>query len=408
MAKAEIIVIGNEITSGHIADTNSRFLAQRLNALGVEVVRIIKIGDHKSMIEGAIKDALNRADLVFTTGGLGPTPDDYTKGVVARMFKKRLILAEDLLERIENRFKSQNKPVPPISAKQALVPKDALILDNPVGMAPGLLLKVDRRQLFLLPGVPIELERIFEDGVRPMLEGAEQDSFTAARIIRTTNISESEIYERIAHYLKAKKSIEVGYLPYHTGVDIKVSTGRSRRLLKTATKEIVTRLRPFVYALDKTNMEQVVGETLRRKGLTLAVAESCTGGLLADTITDVPGSSEYFLGGIIAYDNKIKKEFAGVKEETLKKQGAVSQESALEMGQGIRKHFHADLGLSTSGIAGPGGGSEKKPVGLVYIGIAAPKILEVEEHRFLGNRLMVKEQAVMAALDLVRRTLPKI
>lgn len=408
MAKAEIIVIGDELTSGHIIDTNSRFLARRLNELGVKVLRITKVGDHKSTIESVIKEALNRTDLVFTTGGLGPTPDDYTKGVVAKMFKKRLLLAEDLLERIENRFKSQNKPVPPISTKQALVPKDAIILDNPIGLAPGLLIKSDRRKLFLLPGVPIELERIFEDGVRPLLEEAEEDVPTTSRIIRTTNIAESEIYERIAHYLKAKKSVEVAYLPFHTGVDIKISTGKSRRLLKSATKEIVARLRPFVYALDKTDIEQVVGEALRRKGLTIAVAESCTGGLLADTITDVPGSSDYFLGGIIVYDNKIKKELGGVKEETLKKFGAVSKETAIELAQGARKHFHADLAVATTGIAGPGGGTEKKPVGLVYTGIAAPKIMEVEEHRFFGNRLMIKEQAVMATLDLVRRTLPKL
>lgn len=407
MPACEVLIIGNEIITGRIADTNSNFIARKLFELGINLTRITTINDKKEIIEAGLKEALKRSDLIFTSGGLGPTPDDNTTAVAAKLLNRRLNLDESLLTRLEKYFAKLKKTMPESLTRQALVPQGAIVLENPAGMAPGLILKQENKALILLPGVPIELEKIFVTGVVPYLDCLGQFAAPpqAARTIRTTNIAEAEIFEKISRYFTHHKTVEIAYLPQPSGVDIVISTEKDKKLLAACEKEIVSRLTPYVYGFNSTNLEEIVGQILRKEDLTLATAESWTAGLVVDRITNVPGSSEYFIGGVVAYSNDIKKLICGVKQETLKKFGAVSKETVIEMAAGIKEHFKTNVGLSISGITGPTGGTAEKPVGLVYLGIATKRGTKFEERMFSGNRRMIKEQSAMAALDLLRRTL---
>lgn len=405
MTNCELLIIGQEIITGRIIDTNSAFLAKKLFTLGIALTRITTISDEKEIIETSLKETLNRSDLVITSGGLGPTPDDKTMAVAAKIFKARLILDDSLLAQIEKYYSRINKKMPEALTRQALVPQGAIVLENPIGIAPGLILKQGNKVLILLPGVPLELEKIFVTGVIPYLETSFSLNPIFTRTIRTTNITEAEIFEKISRCFAHNKAVAVAYLPQTCGVDIVIWTDKDKKLLTACEKEVVLILKPYVYGFDTTNIEEVVGQILKKQDLTLATAESCTAGLVADRITNVPGSSEYFVGGVVAYSNNIKKLVCGVKHETLKKFGAVSKETVIEMAIGIRENYKTDIGLSVSGICGPSGGTKEKPVGLVYLGIALRGAVKYEERIFSGNRRLIKEQSAMAALDLLRRTL---
>jgi nicotinamide-nucleotide amidase len=405
MPNCEVLIIGQEIITGRILDTNSAFLAKKLFALGISLSRITTISDEKEVIETSLAEALNRSDLVLTAGGLGPTPDDNTMAVTAKITKTRLILDESLLAQIEKYYHRLNKKMPESETRQALVPQGAIVLENPIGIAPGIILKQKNKVLILLPGEPLELEKIFVTGVIPYLETSFSLNPIFTRTIRTTNITESEIFERISRIFLHNKAIKVSYLPQPSGVDIVIWTDKDKKLLTACEKEVVLILKPYVYGFDTTSIEEAVGQALKKRGLTLATAESCTAGLVADRITNVPGSSEYFIGGVVAYSNNIKKLVCGVRPETLKKFGAVSKETAIEMATGIKENYKTDIGLSVTGICGPTGGTKEKPVGLVYFGIATKSGVKYEERIFSGNRRLIKEQSAMAALDLLRRTL---
>lgn len=405
---AELLILGDEIITGKVTDTNSRFLAKKLFELGCNLTRTTILGDSKETIEVGLKEALSRCDLVFTAGGLGPGPNDNTVSVVAKILNRRLDLDEGLLKQIENYFVKLNKKMPETAIREALIPQGAIIIENPSGTAPGLILKQNGKTLILLPGTPIELEKIFLTGVIPYLETSYLLTPIFSRTVRTTNLTESEIYEKISSYSVHHKTLKITYLPQLTGVDIMLWTDKDKKILTASEKEIVLRLKPYVYGFDTTSMEETVSQLLKKKNLTLATAESCTAGLVADRITNVLGSSEYFIGGVVAYSNEVKKLICGVKQETLKRYGAVSKETALEMANGIKQCYKTDIGLSVTGIAGPSGATKGKPVGLVYLGIAAKFItggLQYEERIFSGNRRMIKEQASFAALDFLRRTL---
>ena len=401
MLTCEVLIIGNEIITGRIADTNSSFIARKLFELGINLTRITTINDKKEIIEAGLQEALNHSDLIFTSGGLGPTPDDNTTAVAAKIFNRRLILDESLLEQLEKYFKKINKTMPESLTRQALVPQGAIVLENPVGMAPGLILKNENKGIILLPGVPIELEKIFVTGVIPYLETSYRLKPIFSRTIRTTNITEAEIFEKISRYFTRHKSVEIAYLPQHTGVDIVIWTEKDKKVLSACEKEIVSCLKEAVYSFNSTGIEEIVGQILRKKDLTLATAESCTAGLVADRITNVPGSSEYFIGGVVAYSNDIKKLTCGVKQETLKKFGAVSKETVIEMAIGIKEHFKTSVGLSISGVAGPAGGTLEKPVGLTWIGISANLFDQAWKFVFPGDRLAIKEQTAENALILL-------
>ncbi len=403
--KAGIIVIGNEILEGRVLDTNSLYISRRISEIGISPFRIAIVGDKKEMIEEEIKNQLVTCQIVFTCGGLGATPDDLTREALSRAFRRQLLLDEATLKKIEKDYKGKNQPVPEEATKQALYLQGSLLLENSVGISPGMIIQEGEKVVIALPGPVEEMKKIFETGVLPFLETTFPTKPILSVLIRTTGITEAEIMERLAHPKKKFKSCPIQYLPSLLGVDIRISTEKDEALLAEWKKEIVNRLAPYVYGIGNVALEDKVGELLRKRKFTIAVAESCTGGLLANRITNTIGSSDYFLGGVVAYSNEIKKKALGVKEETLKRFGAVSEKTASEMAKGVRERFNAGIGIAITGIAGPTGGTPEKPVGLVYIGLAMVNKVISREFYFSGDRRMIKEQAAQSALDLIRRCL---
>jgi len=411
--KAEIITIGGELLDGSQVDLNASYLGSRLTSLGALVVRISTVPDAVDDIEEATSHALDRADLVITTGGLGVTADDRTKQAVARLFGRKLVLDEDVLERVRATFEARNVPMPEINIAMAMLPEGARSIENQRGTAPGLLFERGDTLLFVLPGVPVELRSMFENFVSPFLEGRGLRRLAQERLIRTTGLAESEIAERIEQLARRLARTDVVYLPSATGVDLKViGSGQTPvEAAKTAEKsqeKIATKLEPYVYARGDESLEKVVGYLLSMGGSTLSVAESCTGGRVGWRLTRVPGSSAYFKGGVIAYSDDLKKRLLGIKAGVLKKHGAVSEDTALAMARGVREKCATDYGLAITGVAGPGGGTETKPVGMVFIAVAAEAGEHVRERRLAGGRGSIRRAACQAALDLLRRLLLNI
>jgi len=408
--KAEIITIGGELLDGSQVDLNAVYLGSRLTSLGAEVVRISSVPDRVDDIEEATSRALDRADLVITTGGLGVTADDRTKHAVARLLGRKLVLDEGVLEKVRARFEARNVPMPEINIAMAMLPEGAHSIENQRGTAPGLLFEKGAALLFVLPGVPVELRSMFENFVSPFLEGKGLRRLAQERLIRTTGLAESEIAERVEQLARRLARTDVVYLPSATGVDLKV-IGRGRTSVeaaKTAEKsqeKIAAKLGPYVYARGDESLEKVVGYLLSMGGSTLSVAESCTGGRVGWRLTRVPGSSDYFKGGVIAYSNDLKQRLLGVKAAVLKKHGAVSEETALMMARGVREKCATDYGLAITGVAGPGGGTEKKPVGMVFVAVAGGAGERVRELRLAGGRGSIRRAACQAALELLRRFL---
>ncbi|MDW8113868.1 MAG: competence/damage-inducible protein A [candidate division WOR-3 bacterium] len=404
MAIAQIIITGSEILSGKIIEKNSYQILKSLTKIGFQIEKISIINDDCQRLKKELEDALSTADVIIISGGLGPTKDDITKETIIKYFSLRTYIDETVLNKIENYYKTQKRPLPEFAIRQALLPKKAIILENPIGFAPGLIIKRGKKIIILLPGVFEELKPILENNVIPFLEDSFDLKPLIYKTIRTVGISESEIMARIEEICRKRfKNIQISYLPSHLGVDIEIS-GKDKKELNLCEKEICASLKEYVYGYENISLEEKVGEILRKRNLTLATAESCSGGLLGSRITDVAGSSDYYIGGVVAYSNEIKKLICKVKEETLKEYGAVSKETAIEMAKGIKSYYQTDIGVSITGVAGPTS-SEKKPVGLVYIGLAYSKKIIVEEHHFLGTRKMIKEQAVQMALNLLRKVL---
>lgn len=411
--KAEIITIGRELLDGSQVDLNASYLGSRLTSLGALVVRISTVPDAVDDIEEATSHALDRADLVITTGGLGVTADDRTKQAVARLFGRKLVLDEDVLERVRARFEARNVPMPEINIATAMIPEGARSIENQRGTAPGLLFERGEALLFVLPGVPVELRSMFENFVAPFLEGKGLRRLTQERLVRTTGLAESEIAERIDQLARRLARTDVAYLPSATGVDLKV-IGRGQtpveaaKIAEKSEEKIAAKLGPYVYARGDESLEKVVGYLLSMGESTLSVAESCTGGRVGWRLTRVPGSSDYFKGGVIAYSDDLKKRLLGVKAAVLKRHGAVSEEAALAMARGVREKCATDYGLAITGVAGPGGGTEKKPVGMVFVAVASGAGERVRELRLAGGRGSIRRAACQAALDLLRRLLLNI
>ncbi|MBD3349221.1 MAG: competence/damage-inducible protein A [Candidatus Eisenbacteria bacterium] len=410
LLRFEIVTIGAELLDGTLADTNTAAIASRLARLGGEVVRGTTVPDEPDAIRESLEDALSEADAVVAAGGLGTTSDDLTKQVAARVFGKSLALDEDVLARVRSRFEERGRAMPEINVSQAMVPEGARPIPNRIGTAPGLVLEDDGRLLFLLPGVPAEMVAMLDEYVVPFLEGRGLRRTTEERVIRTTGISESALAEMIGPTARRLARTEISYLPSITGVDVRIScrAGGSRspgRTADSAEERLAAIIGPYVYARGNESLEEVVGYLLTMQGKTISVAESCTGGLLGFRLTAVPGSSDYTRGGVIAYSNDLKKRLLKVKAGTLKKHGAVSGEVALEMAEGAVKRCRSDLAVSITGIAGPGGGTKDKPVGLVWMAVAAGEKACAREERFAGSRDAIRTQAAQSALDLLRRTL---
>ncbi len=406
--KAEIITVGNELLSGATLDTNSAYLAEKLSEFGNGVTRRPTMRDTVEPIAEAIEEARRRVIFVITTGGLGPTNDDVTKKALARALGKPLVLHEEVLKKVEERFRRRGEKMPLVNQNQALLPSGAKWFANDYGTAPGILVEEGEKRLIALPGVPREMRGIFKEEVTPYLRKAfGTASAVVRRRLRTTGIAESALYEKIQRVIPEGEGLHFAFLPSYFGVDLRLEISgqekeRADKLLEEKLAQIRPLLEDFLYAEGEASMEEVVGRLLLEAKKKLATAESCTGGLVAKRITDVPGSSDYFERGVVTYSNEAKHELLSVPQKFLKTVGAVSPEVAERMAKGARKLGGVDLGIGVTGIAGPGGGSAEKPVGLTYIALADRKKSWVEKFVFSGDREVSRVRASQAALNLVR------
>ncbi|MBU4128716.1 competence/damage-inducible protein A [bacterium] len=410
---AEIISIGSEHLLGEIVNTDAPYLSQRLAALGIEVERQITIGDDEKSIASSLEEALRRARMVITIGGLGPTPDDLTKKVIAKVAEEQLVLNEEILSEIEGKFKEEKKSMPSDNIKQAFLPRDSHALKNRVGIAPGFILETRNRIIIALPGPYNELVPMFEEEAIPYLKGRLKiREVIKSFILRTTGLPESKVAENLKDIMKKSKNPRLSLLAHENIVDIILvaKAGNEKtadRLIEGLEKKIGRCLGNYNFGTGKQTLEEVVGYLLYMRKKSIAVAESCTGGLISHRLTNVPGSSNYFLGSVVAYSDKIKRERLGVKKTTLEKYGAVSEKTVGEMAKGIKKVTKSNFGLGVTGIAGPTGATEEKPIGLVYIALADKDKVETQEFKFRGEREIIKAKVANAALDMVRRHLLK-
>ncbi len=408
--RAEIIATGTELLSGGVLDTNSLFLSEELMLCGIETAFKTVVGDDEKDMEEAFRRALERVDAVIITGGIGPTEDDITRKVIAKIVKRRLVLNEEALKAIHARLAGRGKEHATSNDRQALLPAGVRMLANPVGIAPGFYLDEEERFLAVLPGVPSEMEAMFSEGLRPVLEERFGNrSFIRRRILRTAGLSESAVNQAIQDILKQEPRI-AGLTAKETGVDIRIvvregSAERSQAIIQKIEKTVRERLGDAVYGVDGQEMAEVVGALLKQRRLRLAVAESCTGGMIGSRITEIAGSSDYFDRAAVVYSNDAKTAMLGVPKELIEKHGAVSSEVAAAMAQGILQAARTDIGIAVTGIAGPGNESEEKPVGLVYIGLASSEGVKTGEFRFLGTRAQIRLKTSQMALDMVRRHL---
>jgi len=409
---AEIITIGDEILYGSRTDTNAVYLARIMDALGFELRYLTTAGDNMDNLVEAFNLALRRAEVVITTGGLGPTEDDLTKNAICKVFKRNLIFHEDVLEDLQNRFAARGIKMPSINQNQALLPQGAQFLKNKIGSALGIVIDERGRFFCSLPGVPVEMKTIVDEELLPLLKTKIGNMVMVRHELRTTGIMESSLAEKIRPGLKFAEGVSLAYLPSVRGVNLCIKgVGLVKEEVAAGVRLLADGIRKYageyIYSEDNRELEEVIGQLLAEKGLTLATAESCTGGLVGGRITAVPGSSQYYLGGIVAYANEVKMNRLGVVREVIEKFGAVSAETAKAMASGVLKAMGADIGVSITGIAGPDGGTEEKPVGTVFIGLATNNS-EVAGKFSLGvHREMIRERSVTAALEMVRRELTK-
>ncbi len=410
MLTAEIIAIGSELLTPDRTDTNSLWLTEKLNGIGIEVKLKTVVGDDDARLEEAIRDALRRSRVIITTGGLGPTEDDITRKIAARSLSRRLALNERVLEGIRAKFVSFGRAMPEINARQAMVLEGAEVLDNPRGTAPGMFIEHEGRSVILLPGPPREMRPMFESLILPRLAAKAGDVRVVRRILRVAGMGESAVDERIAPVYMQYKNPQTTILFNKSEIEIQMTAQAKTEkdaelLLDGLAGQIEERLGESIFAFRGETMEEVVGLRLAVAGFTLAVAESCTGGLVAQRITEVPGSSTYFKEGVVTYSNESKVRLLGVPSDQIAEYGAVSAPVAEAMAEGVRLRADTDFGIAVTGIAGPDGGSEEKPVGLVYIALSDDAHTEHRKLILPGDRHLIRWRASQAALDLLRRRL---
>lgn len=408
--KAEILAVGTELLLGDILNTNAQFLAQELASLGIEVYYQTVVGDNPKRLEDTIFHAFSRADLIITTGGLGPTEDDLTKETAAKYFDEKLVLDEKALAQIDKFFKRIGREMTENNVKQAMVPEHhGVVLYNENGTAPGIIIEKNGKMIVMLPGPPKETVPMFLNQVKPYLAKKQEVTFVS-RILRVAGVGESAMETEVKDLIDAQTNPTIA--PYaKDGEAILRITARAKdeaeanRLIDPVAEALRERLGHAVYAEGETDMETVTAELLLEKNKTLAAAESCTGGMIVSSLIEYAGISKVLLEGCVTYSNDAKMRRLGVKAETLEKYGAVSPETAAEMAEGAARTNGADIGLATTGVAGPDGGTPEKPVGLVYIALHYDGKTKVKEFRFAGKRNKIRERAAYAALDWLRRTL---
>jgi nicotinamide-nucleotide amidase len=409
IVKAELISIGDELLIGQVVNTNQAFIAEKLNSIGIVVTRMTTVGDEESEILDSFIKAFSNADIITVTGGLGPTHDDVTRSVVCKFLDRKLVLNEKIYAHIKSLLRRRGIFQSKINEDQALVPEGIEIIFNNYGTAPGYWIEHNSKTMIVMPGVPHEMKAMIDDVVIPRLRITLSGKVIKHKTIKTSGIPESllaeklkNLTERIAEY----EGLTLAFLPSPFGVRLRISVNSDTQekvelQIRTFTSEILKRASEYIYGYDDDTIEQVIGRILTEKKLTLAVAESCTGGLVTDRITNVPGSSNYFERGVVAYSNESKMNILGVSKDLIEKFGAVSKEVAEAMAEGVRKISGTDIGISTTGIAGPSGGSPNKPVGLVWIGYSDANITIAVNVNFPAPRRIVKERGSQAALNLL-------
>ena len=405
---AEIIAIGSELLTPYRLDTNSLYLTDELNKLGIRVIHKAVVGDSRNEMRSSFRHALDRSDLIIASGGLGPTDDDLTRETVADLLGRKLSLNEEILRGIQERFRRFARTMPEINARQAMVPQGAVVLPNPRGTAPGLWIEPEGHIVILLPGPPAELKGLFESEVRARLarHGSSERLYT--RDLRITGLPESEVEQRVRPLYEMYPDTETTILASPTGIQLHPrvwsrDAAQAEKLLEEIVSRMALALGEHLYSTKGESLEEVVARELLENRATIAVAESCTGGMLAERLTNIPGSSTYFLGGVVCYSNDLKTSLVNVPPDLIESNGAVSSEVALALADGIRKFTGATLGIGVTGIAGPGGGTPEKPVGLVHIGISDERGPRERAFRFPGDRERIRTQATQTALDTVRR-----
>ena len=409
--KACILAIGSEMLTPFRVDTNSLFITERLNTIGYDVRLKAVVADDIGELARVLEGALAWADLIVITGGLGPTEDDMTRDAVARALGVALDVDESIVDRLRERFARRGMTMPEINRRQAMVPRGATVIPNANGTAPGLWIEKGTTALLLLPGPPREMKPMLEAVIAERLAPKSQGNGLFRRVLKITGRAESDVDAQASpvytNWAAQIPSISttilavLGQIELHLTVQA-ASKATAEAALEPAVRELETVLGPSVYSVDGRSLEQVVGDLLREHGLTIATAESCTGGLLASRLTDVPGSSDYVDRGVVCYSNRSKTDLAGVAEALIAEHGAVSEPVARAMAEGIRSRAGSKIGVGITGIAGPGGGTPEKPVGTVAIAVALDEEIRVRTFQFLGSREMVKFQAAQSALNMTR------
>lgn len=405
--KAEIIAVGSELLTPDRQDTNSLFLTAELNKLGIEVVRKTIVGDERPLLMEAFRDALNRVPVIIASGGLGPTEDDLTRETVAELLGRKLVRNDAVVRAIEARFRSFGRQMTENNLRQAMVPEGAEPLENPRGTAPGLWLEKGDQVIALLPGPPRELKPLFLEQVLPRLQRRAAAGKMFHRELRITGLGESHVDHLAGPIYKRHADVHTTVLasPGEVQIHLRMWSADGEHAVKTLAdleQALQIALAERIFSHDGSPLEVVVARDLLKHNATISAAESCTGGLLAERLTTIPGSSAYFLGSVVCYSNELKTAWADVPAELIAAKGAVSPEVAVALAEGIRRRVKSTLGVGITGIAGPGGGSEEKPVGTVHVALAGPNGVRERALRFPGDREMIRMQATQAALDMVR------
>ena len=406
--KAEIISIGSEILRGQITDTNANFIAKKLVELGIDLEHISGVSDNPESLLSTLKLALKRSDLIITTGGLGPTEDDVTYQTIARALNLKLIKYAEAEESLKIFFKKINKTISPSNLKQTYLPEGANIIINQYGTAPAMILEKENKMICSFPGVPHEMKNLIEENLIPYLKEKYPPSMIKkSKTLKITGLGEASVNDLIRDYINKQTHYSFGIYAHPEDIQVQVTTQAPtekevEKLLQFSINQLTKLLGHYIYGSDEETIEEVVGNLLKTKKLKVAVAESCTGGMLGETITRISGSSEYFQGGVVSYQAKIKEELLKVPSEIIKKYGEVSRQVAKLMAEGVRRCCHSDIGISITGIAGPGGATEKKKVGLVYMALADAKKTITQKHQLFGNRQLIRIRACRRLLNMLR------
>jgi nicotinamide-nucleotide amidase len=412
--QAEIIAIGDEILIGQTIDTNSVFIAAQLNLQGIRVLQKKVVADTAEAIRAALDTVHPDTRYVFMTGGLGPTKDDITKKTLLEYFGGSMEFNEAVWSQIQSLFKGFNREPKEVHRQQAFVPSSCTAIVNDTGTAPGMRFEKDGRFYFSTPGVPYETEHLVGDKIIPWITETQIEGKLYHKTLITQGIGESDLAEILKDWEdQLGDSLKLAYLPSPGLVRLRLSgqaksKAESKNLVEQGIAEMRALLGDLIFGEDVSSLEEIVGKSLQVRNLSLATAESCTGGYIGHLITSIPGSSEYYLGGLVAYSNALKVEYLGIKPETIEAHGAVSEEVALQMAEGVRKRSGSDFGLATTGVAGPGGGSAEKPVGTVWIAVAGPQGSKAKRYHFGNHRQRNIRRSALMALDRLRKEVQKI